>query len=162
MYSNNIYDILIEKMYESNKKIKDINNYSKYNNSSMINSRNKNKFYKRKKFYKINRLKQIQNNLNNDFDEDGNIVKNKILCFNMLNSGTCSYSDKCLYAHSLEEQCIDVSKKTTIEIFKKKDLKDIDLIKDKELYNNLVILTKLCNECVNNTCPGGYNCKYGA
>lgn len=90
------------------------------------------------------------------------IIKNRILCFNMLNSKLCSYSNKCLYAHSLEEQHIDNNKKSAIEILKINNLEDIDLIKNKELYNNLLTLTKLCTECVNSTCPGGYNCKYGA
>ena len=96
------------------------------------------------------------------YNKQNSIIKYKTLCFNMLNFNTCSYGNKCLYAHSLDEQNIDNSKKMTFELLKLNNLDGVDLIKNKELYNNLLTLTKLCIECANNTCPGGYNCKYGA
>lgn len=95
-------------------------------------------------------------------DKEQIFAKNRILCFNVLNSGECSYSHKCLYAHSLDEQSVDTNKNQALELLKELDLSTIDLVKNKNLRENLLVLTKLCNDCINNACPGGYNCKYGA
>lgn len=89
--------------------------------------------------------------------------KKRILCFNILNSNTCPYSDKCLYAHSIDTQFVDLQRKRALNLIKsKKDMKLINLIEDKTLKKHLLVLTRLCNDCMNNVCPGGYNCKYGA
>ena len=101
-------------------------------------------------------------NTSNNNQKEQVVAKNRILCFNMLNSEDCSYSYKCLYAHSLDEQMINKNRKEALDLLKVKDLTGTDLIKNKDLRENLTTLTKLCNDCINKACPGGYNCKYGA
>lgn len=86
----------------------------------------------------------------------------KIICFNIININKCIYNDKCRYAHSLEEQHIDLHRQETYDLLNLNDLSKINLIKKKYIRENLEILTKICNDCVNNKCPGGYNCKFGA
>lgn len=87
----------------------------------------------------------------------------KILCFNMLNYGKCNYGNKCDYAHSLAEQKIEPLRHKAYTIIKCADnLKNIDLITDKKLYETLLQLTKMCTLCNKNLCPGGYNCRNGA
>lgn len=87
----------------------------------------------------------------------------KILCKNIIINKFCKYDNKCLYAHSLEEQNINCSRKYAYDIIKStNDLSDIDLNEDINLYTSLVQLSVYCHNCVNNTCTGGYNCKYGA
>lgn len=89
-------------------------------------------------------------------------LRNNILCVNILQSGKCPHGNKCVFAHSYKEQIINNDKQQALNLLNNNNLKDIDLIEDTKLYNNLHILTKLCNECVNNICPGGYNCRHGA
>jgi hypothetical protein len=93
----------------------------------------------------------------------------KMLCFNMLNHCNCPYLNKCVYAHTLGEQIIDSTRKKAFDIIDKiRDInnkikiEEINLIQDKNLMNIFLQLTKLCMSCHNGTCPGGYNCKYGA
>jgi hypothetical protein len=91
-----------------------------------------------------------------------NNFKNKILCFNMLNNNKCSYENKCMYAHSLQQQYVEPERKKVLNLLKLDNLSGIDLLNNEIITDNFKILTKLCNECINNLCPGGYNCKYGA
>lgn len=87
----------------------------------------------------------------------------KILCKNINNIGRCIYNNKCLYAHSLEEQNIEPIRLIAYNMIKKKDdLSHLDLSKSKHLYNHLQSLSKLCQHCDEGTCTGGYNCKHGA
>ncbi len=87
----------------------------------------------------------------------------KILCFNMLNYGKCNYGNKCDYAHSLSDQKIEPLRHKAYTIIKSaENLKNIDLIADKKLYETLLQLTKMCSLCNRNLCPGGYNCRNGA
>ena len=96
--------------------------------------------------------------LGNDYEN-----KKKILCYNILNKGSCSYGNKCLYAHSLEEQKINNKIKIIYDLIKKNtSLENINLVKERHLYNGFIHLTKLCPMCIKGNCPGGYNCKYGA
>jgi hypothetical protein len=94
--------------------------------------------------------------------DNHNSNNKKILCFNVLNMNTCSYMNKCIYAHSLEEQTINANRQKIYDLLDMDVLSHVDLIKESELFNDLNNLTKLCKNCVNNICPGGYNCKYGA
>ena len=136
-------------------KILDESNKNNVNNQSTeyFNLKYKKNWVKKKK--KV--VPQVENLINNN-----KITKNRILCFNMLNSNNCSYFDKCIYAHSLEEQTVDQNRQEALNILKMEDLKNCDLIKNYNLKTNLLVLTKLCNDCINKVCPGGYNCKYGA
>jgi hypothetical protein len=87
----------------------------------------------------------------------------KIMCKNMICDLVCIYNENCLYAHTLEEQKIDTVRSVVYDMVKKSDdLSHIDLLNDKDLYSNLLILTKLCYNCENKICNGGYNCKHGA
>lgn len=120
--------------------------------------------HKNSTWYTKNNLGSHKNKKNKKpkFNKEQRITKNRILCFNMLNSDTCSYENKCLYAHTLDEQTVDKNREKALNVLKMNNLKNIDLVMNKDLKNNLTVLTKLCNDCINNTCPGGYNCKYGA
>lgn len=90
-----------------------------------------------------------------------NFNKKKLLCNSIINNLSCKYGDKCLYAHNLSEQNIDKIKKKAYDIIIKNDIYDIDLSKDKELAKTLLQMTKLCKDCDNGNCSGGYNCKNG-
>lgn len=87
----------------------------------------------------------------------------KIMCKNILSDSVCVYNENCLYAHTLEEQKIDTIRSVVYDMVKKDDdLSHIDLLNERDIYSNLLILTKLCYNCENKLCNGGYNCKHGA
>jgi len=87
----------------------------------------------------------------------------KILCHHIVTTNHCSYGDKCMYAHSLEEQVVDDDRKYAFEILtSNKKLSHIDLHENIQLYRSLLSLTRLCSGCIDKTCTGGINCKYGA
>jgi hypothetical protein len=46
-------------------------------------------------------------------------------------------------------------------LFVWEDLSEINLNDDKMLFEELIILTKECKNCIGKKCPGGYNCKFG-
>lgn len=86
----------------------------------------------------------------------------KILCKNMIEKGSCDYSGKCVYAHSLDEQNLEPIRKNALDILDSEtDLSEYDRIKDKELYKTFADMTRICENCVNNKCTGGKNCKHG-
>lgn len=86
----------------------------------------------------------------------------KLLCYNIVNNCKCVYKNKCMFAHTLEEQ-----KKEPIRqyihnmLYEWEDLSNININKDKLLMDELLILTKECKNCINKRCPGGYNCRFG-
>uniref|UniRef100_A0A6C0EAJ7 C3H1-type domain-containing protein n=1 Tax=viral metagenome TaxID=1070528 RepID=A0A6C0EAJ7_9ZZZZ len=84
----------------------------------------------------------------------------KVLCNNITHSGKCQYGSKCLYAHSLEEQNIEPMRKYVLELLDRQDLENVN-INDDELYDTLYLFTRICNDCINGKCTGGYNCKHG-
>lgn len=89
--------------------------------------------------------------------------RKKILCNNVLYNGVCNYNQKCMYAHSLEEQVKESIRTTVYNLLDSStSLANLDLVQDVELYRTLVQLTKLCDRCEQHRCPGGYNCKNGA
>jgi len=104
---------------------------------------------------KIKHLMNTNTNINiNIIDEN----KKKMLCSNILEFGKCQYGDKCLYAHSIDEQNLDKNRKKAYDIL----MDYIECtIEDIELYGTFLQLTKVCHDCVNGDCPGGYNCKNG-
>lgn len=92
---------------------------------------------------------------------DSDNVK-KILCYNILSNNRCSYGNKCMFAHSLEEQKKENYKDFIINfILKEKDLSNINICSDTKLLEELLIFTKECKNCLIKKCNGGYNCKYG-
>lgn len=89
--------------------------------------------------------------------------KKSILCFNVINHNQCNYKNMCNYAHGLHEQNIHpLRHKIYNMIANKVSMKDIDLKKSPEIYNVLLTLTKICTQCNQKKCTGGYNCKNGA
>ncbi|AYV75841.1 MAG: hypothetical protein Terrestrivirus3_110 [Terrestrivirus sp.] len=84
----------------------------------------------------------------------------KIMCNNVLIYGKCSYGDKCLYAHNLDEQNVDYNRRLAYNILMNKNI-DVDDVLDDEMYKTFLQLTKVCDVCAKNKCPGGYNCKFG-
>ena len=86
----------------------------------------------------------------------------KLLCFNILHHGSCPYESKCIYAHNMSEQNVDNDRKLAYYyIINDIDMSDIDLIRNKTLINSFTQLCSVCEMCLNHSCPGGYNCKYG-
>lgn len=87
----------------------------------------------------------------------------KILCQNIIECGECKYGNKCLYAHNLNEQNIDYRRRIVYNIINSTDdLTFFDLRENYTTYRLLLELTKLCKDCDEGKCIGGYNCKTGA
>jgi hypothetical protein len=110
------------------------------------------------------------NDYNQDQDQDQERDKEhdpashkRVLCYNMLNRGSCSYGTNCVYAHSLQEQRVIESRKTAYEIIQHtNNLSELDLMSEQTIHNSLLQLTKICTRCASGVCPGGYNCKFGS
>lgn len=100
-----------------------------------------------------------RSNTNSGYSDDYKNLK-KILCNNILISKSCHYGNKCLYAHSLDDQNIDSIRRRAYDIIR--GIEPINYRPDRELAKALQQLTKICEACANNKCAGGYNCKYGA
>jgi hypothetical protein len=67
-----------------------------------------------------------------------------------------------MYAHTLDEQIIDPSKKPAWDIIlSNTNLENLDLQKNYQLYQSLLQFTKFCKQCDKNECIGGYNCDHG-
>jgi len=91
--------------------------------------------------------------------------KKRLICFSMINNEECLYDDRCIYAHSLEEQLIDPARKTIYKIVLDEHLMNTfpSFVYETEyVYNQLMFVTYLCKKCKDNKCTGGYNCKHGA
>jgi hypothetical protein len=85
-----------------------------------------------------------------------------ILCRNIVTYGKCDYGNECLYAHSLNDQNIEELRQTSYNMITvDEDLSHIDLKHDYVTYRALLELTKICDLCAKNKCPGGHNCKHG-
>ncbi|QKF93877.1 zinc finger CCCH-type protein [Fadolivirus algeromassiliense] len=96
-------------------------------------------------------------------DKKNNDNSKKILCVNIINKIKCNYGNKCMYAHSLNEQKIEPLRHKVYTIIKcADDLSNIDLVSDPKLYETLLQLTRVCMACSKGQCPGGYNCRNGA
>lgn len=86
----------------------------------------------------------------------------KLLCYNIVNNSKCVYKNKCMFAHNLEEQKKEPLREYIYNmIYLWDDLSNIDIYNDRLLFEDLVIYTKECKNCLNKKCPGGYNCKFG-
>ena len=94
-------------------------------------------------------------------DKENNFKK--LLCYNIVNNNDCIYKNKCMFAHELKEQKKDILRDYIYKIILVyDDLCNINIFENKNLMNELLIYTKECKNCINNKCPGGYNCKFGA
>lgn len=86
----------------------------------------------------------------------------KLLCYNIVNDMKCVYKNKCMFAHTLSEQIKESLRDYIHEmIFVMNDLSNINIKENKELFEELMVFTKECKNCINKKCPGGYNCKFG-
>jgi hypothetical protein len=105
-----------------------------------------------------------ENNVENiDKNDKMSASKKKILCFNITNNKMCTYGQKCMYAHTLNEQKIDPMRHKVYTILKNhNDLSKLNLVSDKKLFDTMLQLTKICVSCIKQNCPGGYNCRNGA
>jgi hypothetical protein len=109
-----------------------------------------------------NNIINEKNESHDDDNSDDNNTFKKILCHNMIYNGLCKYGDKCLYAHSLDDQNVNKRRKDVYDILKSNDdLSYINLRENYELYRTMLEMTKYCKNCNNNLCKGGYNCKSG-
>jgi hypothetical protein len=87
----------------------------------------------------------------------------KLLCYNIVNYNECLYKSKCMFAHNINEQKKEVLREYVYDIINSiDDISVIDIYEDKNLFNELLVYTKDCKNCINKKCPGGYNCKFGA
>jgi len=63
----------------------------------------------------------------------------------------------------MREQKVDASRKVVYDIIESHDdLLNLNLVRNKELFDNLMCMTKACPKCEENKCTGGYNCRNGA
>jgi hypothetical protein len=68
-----------------------------------------------------------------------------------------------MFAHNINEQKKEVLREYVYDIINSiDDISVIDIYEDKNLFNELLVYTKDCKNCINKKCPGGYNCKFGA
>lgn len=121
--------------------------------------------YRNKREDRINDNNYYNRNLDNDHkDEDLRRTNHKkILCNSMLFTGSCTYGNKCVFAHSLDEQNYDTIRKRTMSVFESgEDLSMFSPIFDKDLYRDLSLMTRVCMNCKEGKCTGGKNCKHGS
>lgn len=86
----------------------------------------------------------------------------KLLCYNIVNNCKCVYKNKCMFAHTLEEQKKEPLRQFIYNmLYVWDDLSNINVCDDTNLMDELLIMTKECKNCINKKCPGGYNCKFG-
>ena len=108
-------------------------------------------------------IKIINKNISNNYIKITATVQNKtMLCKNIISHGSCKYKHNCKFAHSIEDQIIDKDRKRAYDIITNKNVDNINIHEDNKLLENIIQLTKVCSNCENNKCVGGYNCKNGA
>lgn len=86
----------------------------------------------------------------------------KMLCISTLksqSSESCVYGNKCSYAHSIIDQRIDNKREEYYKIIFNKNNKTKKI--SKEMAKELHVLSEICDECFNDICQGGLNCKKG-
>jgi hypothetical protein len=67
-----------------------------------------------------------------------------------------------MFAHNIDEQLKEPNRELIYNIiYNYDDLSNINIKENKELFDELLIFTKECKNCINKKCPGGYNCKFG-
>lgn len=111
-------------------------------------------------------------NDNTSYTDIGNYINKKkikekhkhknMLCKNMISKNTCHYGNKCLYAHSLEEQKMsDIRKKAFQLISGEINADTVNIYVNRDLYKTLLSMCDVCEKCVDGKCTGGYNCREG-
>jgi hypothetical protein len=160
MNDNNIKNFYRNKIIQQNDN-NDNDNDNNDNNNDYHNNENT------RRRYKIPIKKSYKNNQNYKYNNDKlkKYNQKKILCQNFITYNSCIYEDKCSYAHNLNEQNIDPFRKQILDIITgTQDLEYLtkDLHQFKLITKELLIFTKLCDNCIINKCIGGYNCKNGS
>jgi hypothetical protein len=85
-----------------------------------------------------------------------------MLCKNIISKNTCHYGNKCLYAHSLDEQKMsDIRKKAFQLIGGEIDATTVNIYINRDLYKTLLSMCDMCDKCSTGNCTGGYNCREG-
>lgn len=114
------------------------------------------------KFTKISKNNKFNGLIIDNSSDDDNQNNKTMLCFANINGKSCTYGNKCSYAHDIEKQKLFSLREKAYNIIKNNsNLSKVDFIKNISLYNELLTLTRICNSCKKNICIGGYNCKYG-
>lgn len=127
--------------------------------SKIIDYDKQDKYNRHDRYDKYDRYDRYDNTSTNN---NGNISLKKLMCKNILTSGKCSYESKCLYAHTLNEQNMDTKRKLAYDIIMGRiSYINNDMKIDDEIYKIFIQLCKICDMCVKNKCPGGFNCKHG-
>jgi hypothetical protein len=91
--------------------------------------------------------------------------KNSILCDSLIRGGICEQGLYCNFCHDIKQQNINPDRLLALKIIFDDDIKNLSEYADNKkeiIYDNLKILCKLCNNCQNHCCVGGYNCCEGA
>lgn len=97
----------------------------------------------------------------NTWDKKVNVKK--LLCNNTVNGTKCIYKHKCLFAHTLDEQHKEPLRQYISDmIYCMEDLSDVNIYKNRELFDEIMVCTNLCTNCVIKKCAGGHNCRFGA
>lgn len=93
-------------------------------------------------------------------------VKDKhkhMLCKSIISKKQCHYGQKCLYAHSLEEQKLNKVRDRAFKLIRGDiDASKVNIFQERDLYKTLLSLCELCTKCNEGKCTGGYNCREGA
>lgn len=142
-----------------------------------MNNKNNNKFVIINDEYEYFNSRIINNNPNinniiNTKKSKNNIIQNKkhtnnpnykcLLCQNMFITNKCIYNNRCLFAHSEEEQVINSTRKYIMDILNDNKNINANLLKNESVYRELLVLTKECEIHKNNSfCKGGNNCNEG-
>jgi len=80
-----------------------------------------------------------------------------------MHNGFCNYQLDCYFAHGIGEQKIyKIREKIYSMINSDTDLSDINLLTDRKLYEDMLVMTNVCQKCIKKKCQGGLNCRDGA
>jgi len=151
--SKSFYNVLLEDTESSDNTTDNEDTYNDVSHNMYVSTNRKRNFLNSRDESLNSRIRKFEKKTNHK----------KILCQNVLLNNKCTYSEKCLYAHSLEEQKIDIKRKKIFDLIDNDmDLSFIDNNKHKDIYRDLLIFTKPCLDCINKKCNGGYNCKFGS
>lgn len=162
MNQHNRFSVFNSQPAENNEKKEkiDLNNDSSFDESSLDTTKwrhigiDKNK---QPNFGSFGKKKPVTQKTASNFQTEN---RKTLLCNNIILKNHCEYGSTCKYAHSLDEQVIEKSRRQIYDILStNSDLSYINFQENVGLYRGLLAMTKLCDK---DKCPGGYNCRHGA